>query len=82
MIKRWQRLLNQVNRLIDFVIVGVSYYAATCFWLLVIRHDPQNIALLPNNLLLFALLFSLASVFGYQLTKLYDSVRGKSFSFD
>ncbi len=82
MIKRWQRLLNQVNRLIDFVIVGVSYYAATCFWLLVVRHDPQNIALLPNNLLLFALLFSLASVFGYQLTKLYDSVRGKSFNFD
>ncbi len=82
MIKRWQRILNQVNRLIDFVIVGVSYYGATCFWLLVVRHDPQNIALQPRNLLVFALVFAVASVFGYQLAKLYDSVRGKSFHFD
>ena len=82
MIKRWQRILNQVNRLIDFVIVGVSYVGATCFWLLVVRHDPQNIALLPSSLLLFALIFALASVFGYQIAKLYDSVRGKSFQFD
>ena len=82
MIKRWQRLLNQVNRLIDFVIVGASYYAANYFWLLVVRQNPQHIALLPRNLLLFALLFALASVFGYQLAKLYDSVRGKSFNFD
>ena len=82
MIKRWQRILNQVNRLLDFVIVGVSYYGATCFWLLVVRQDPQNIALAPNHLLIFALIFALASVFGYQLATLYDSVRGKSFQFD
>jgi Undecaprenyl-phosphate glucose phosphotransferase len=82
MIKRWQRLLTQVNRLIDFVIVGTSYYAATCFWLLVVRQDPLNIALQASNLLLFALFFALANVFGYQLAKLYDSVRGKSFNFD
>ncbi len=82
MIKKWQRMLNQINRLIDFVIVGVSYYGTTCFWLLIVRQDPQNIALHPNNLFLFALIFSIACVFGYQVAKLYDSVRGKSFNFD
>ena len=82
MIKRWQRVLNQVNRLIDFVIIGASYYGATCFWLLVVRNDPQNIALQPRNLFIFALVFAAAGVFGYQLAKLYDSVRGKSFQFD
>jgi Undecaprenyl-phosphate glucose phosphotransferase len=56
--------------------------SATCFWLLVVRNDPQNPALLISNLFWFALMFSLVSVFGYQLAKLYDSVRGKPFSFD
>ena len=82
MIRRWQRVLNQINRMIDFFIVGLSYYGATCFWLLVVRHDPQNPALLANNLFWFALAFSVAGVFGYQLAKLYDSIRGKPFSFD
>ncbi|NCB05895.1 MAG: sugar transferase, partial [Clostridia bacterium] len=82
MIKRWQRILNQINRLIDFFIVVASYYGATCFWLLVVRQDPSNIALQPRNLFIFALIFAFASVFGYQLAKLYDSVRGKSFNFD
>ena len=82
MIKKWQRVLNQVNRLIDFLIVAVSYVVATWFWLIVVRNDPTNIALLPKNLLWFSLSFALVSVFGYQLAKLYDSVRGKSFSFD
>ena len=82
MIKKWQSVLNQVNRLIDFIIVGVSYVAATWLWLIVVRHDPTNIALNPTNLLWFSLSFALVSVFGYQLAKLYDSVRGKSFNFD
>lgn len=82
MIKKWQSVLNQVNRLIDFIIVGVSYVAAAWFWLIVVRHDPTNIALNPTNLLWFSLSFALVSVFGYQLAKLYDSVRGKSFNFD
>ena len=82
MIKRWQRVFTQINRLIDFFIVGVSYYAATCFWLLVVRQNPQNPALSPANLFWFALMFALVSVFGYQFAKLYDSVRGKPFSFD
>ena len=82
MIKRWQRVLNQVNRLIDFFIVGASYYGAAGFWLIVVRQDPQNLALRPANLFWFALVFAVASVFGYQLAKLYDSVRGKSFNFD
>ena len=82
MIKKWQRVFTQINRLIDFFIVGVSYYIASGFWLLVVRQDPQNPALYPTNLFWFALIFALASVFGYQLAKLYDSVRGKSFNFD
>ena len=82
MIKRWQRILNQINRLIDFIIVGVSYYGANLFWLLVVRHDPQNPALHPNSLFWFAFVFATASVIGYQIAKLYDSVRAKPFTFD
>ena len=82
MIKKWQRVFTQINRLIDFFIVGASYYLATCFWLLVVRQDPLNPALYPHNLFLFAFIFAVASVFGYQLAKLYDSVRGKPFGFD
>ncbi len=82
MIKKWQRVLNQINRLIDFILLGGSYYGATCFWLLVVRRDPQNIALQPANLVWFSLLFAAAGVFGYQLARLYDSVRGKPFYFD
>lgn len=82
MIKRWQRVLNQINRLIDFLIIGVSYYGATLFWLLVVRHDPMNQALRASNLLWFAVLFAIVCVVGYQIAKLYDSVRGKPFQFD
>lgn len=82
MIKRWQRVLNQINRAIDFIIVGVSYYAANAFWLLVVRQEPDHPALNPNSLFWFAFVFATASVFGYQVAKLYDSVRGKSFNFD
>jgi len=82
MIKRWQHILNQINRLIDFIIVGVSYYGANLFWLLVVRHDPQNPALNPDSLFWFALVFAVTSVIGYQIAKLYDSVRAKPFTFD
>lgn len=82
MIKRWQRVFNQINRLIDFLIVGASYYGATLFWLLVVRQDSQNPALRPNSLFWFAFVFATVSVFGYQLAQLYDSVRGKPFRFD
>ena len=82
MIKKWQHVLNQVNRLIDFIIVGLSYAGATSFWLLVVRQDPTNLAMRPNNLFWFSFAFALVSVFGYQLVRLYDSVRGKTFHFD
>jgi len=82
MIKRWQRVLNQINRAIDFIIVGVSYYAANAFWLLAVRHEPNHPALHPNSLFWFAFVLATVSVFGYQVAKLYDSVRGKSFNFD
>lgn len=82
MIKKWQSVFNQVNRLIDLFIVAFSYVGATSFWLLVVRNDPTNLAMQPNNLFWFSISFALISVFGYQLAKLYDSVRGKSFQFD
>lgn len=82
MIKRWQQVLNQVNRVIDFFIVGLSYAGATSFWLLVVRQDPTNLAMRPNNLFWFSVAFAFVSVFGYQLAKLYDSIRGRSFGFD
>ena len=82
MLKRWQRVLNQINRLIDFVAVGASYYAATYFWLLVVRHDPSNPALRPGSMFWFAFLFAAVTVLGYQIAKLFDSVRGKSFLFE
>ncbi len=82
MIKRWQRVLNQINRLIDFCIVSLSYIGATCFWLLVVRNNPSHPALLPHNLFWFSLSLGLVSVLGYQLTRLYDSVRAKPFQFD
>ena len=82
MIRRWQRVLNQINRLIDFFIVSLSYIGATCFWLLAVRHNPTHPALLPNNLFWFSLSLGLVSVFGYQLARLYDSVRAKPYRFD
>jgi len=80
--RKWQRVLNQINRLIDFFIVSLSYIGATCFWLLVVRHNPTHPALLPNNLFWFSLSLGLVSVFGYQLARLYDSVRAKPYQFD
>ena len=82
MLKRWQRVLNQINRLIDFAAVGVAYYAATYFWLLVVRHDPSNPALRLGSMFWFAFLFAAVTVLGYQIAKLFDSVRGKSFLFE
>ena len=82
MLKRWQRVLNQINRLIDFVTVGASYCAATYFWLLVVRHDPFNPALQPTDMFWFAFLFASVTILGYQIAKLFDSVRGKSFLFE
>ena len=82
MIKRWQHILNHINRLIDFCIIGLSYIGSTCFWLLVVRQNPTHPALLPNNLFWFSVSLGVASVLGYQWVQLYDSVRAKPFQFD
>lgn len=82
MIKRWQKVLNQINRLIDFVIILAAYYGATYFWLLVVRNTPQNIALEPKNMALLAILLSVIIVFFYQVAGLYDSIRARPYRFE
>ncbi|MBA4347349.1 MAG: undecaprenyl-phosphate glucose phosphotransferase [Clostridiales bacterium] len=82
MIKRWQRTFTYINRMIDFIAVGLSYYAATWFWLLIVRQDSNNPALIPGNMFWFAFVFATFSVLGYQIAQLYDSVRGKPFRFE
>jgi len=82
MIKRWQRALNQINRLIDFVIVFGSYYLATYLWLIVGRGDLNNIALKLAQSVWPAFAFAFILVLVYQVFGLYDSVRAKPFSFD
>lgn len=82
MIKRWQKTLNSINRLLDLLLLFISYYAAAYLWLIVIRKSPDNIALSFSHSIWFALALSLVIVFLYQLTGLYDSVRAKPFGHD
>lgn len=82
MIKRWQNLLNQVNRLLDGLILFTSYFSAVHFWLYVIRHDPRNLALQITRTTWYALVFALLLVILYQVVGLYDSKRVKRFSGD
>ena len=77
MVKRWQQLLNQFNRLIDFVLIAASYFAAVYFWLLLVRQDQVNIALKLTRSGWIALALAAIVVLLYQLTGLYDSVRAK-----
>ncbi len=79
MIKHWQKLLNQINRILDLAIIGGSYFAAVYLWLIVIRQDTRNIALALSNAIWPALLLAAMIVFLYQLVGLYDSVRAKPF---
>lgn len=82
MIKRWQRVLNYFNRLIDFILVFGSYYLSTYLWLVARHADLGNIALELAKSGWLAFLFALVIVFIYQIFGLYDSVRAKPFSFD
>ncbi len=77
MIKRWQKLLNLINRLIDLVLILLSYLAAVYLWLIVIRKDTSNIALtfLHSGWVAFTIAFAIVIL--YQLAGLYDSIRGK-----
>jgi len=77
MIKRWQKLLNFINRLIDLCLIMFSYIAAVYLWLIVIRKDTGNIALAFSQSFWFALGLSFITVFLYQLVGLYDSIRAK-----
>lgn len=77
MIKRWQKTLNVINRLIELVLIYASYFGSVAFWLLLIRHDPENIALQLSSAGWYALIYALVIVLSYQLVGLYDSVRAK-----
>ena len=82
MIKRWQKKLNFINRLLDILLLFISYFAAIYIWLILIRHAPSNIALTLANAKWFALALSVFIVFLYQIVGLYDSVRAKPFGHD
>jgi len=82
MIKRWQKKLNFINRLLDILLLFGSYYAAVYLWLILIRNAPNNIALTLTNTKLFTLALSAFIVFLYQIVGLYDSVRAKPFNYD
>lgn len=82
MIKRWQKVLNTVNRLMDLGILFIAYFASAFLWLIVIRKVPNNIALLMSHSVWFALGLALIIVLFYWLGGLYDSVRAKPFVYD
>ena len=82
MIKRWQKKLNFINRLLDILLLFISYFIAIYIWLILIRNAPSNIALTLTNAKWFALALSAFIVFLYQIVGLYDSVRAKPFGHD
>ena len=82
MIKRWQKTLNSINRLLDILLLFVSYFAAVYLWLIVIRESPNNIALTFSHSVWGTLTLSVFIALLYQLTGLYDSVRAKPFGHD
>ena len=82
MIRRWQKALNQINRLLDFMVIVFSYYCSAYFWLVIIRNDRHNIALLQGNTFWLALAFAILLLFCYQVAGLYDSVRAKPIRYD
>lgn len=82
MIKRWQKKLNFINRLLDILLLFISYFAAIYIWLILIRNTPNNIALTLTNAKWFAIALSTFIVFLYQIVGLYDSVRAKPFGHD
>lgn len=82
MIKRWQKTLSQINRLLDLMLVAAAYYASAYFWLVVVRNDPQNIALQMPYFVSFTFAFAALIVILYQLGGLYDSVRAKPIAHD
>lgn len=82
MIKHWQNLLNQVNRLLDLLILFLSYFSAVHFWLLVVKKNPQNIAFQLTQTSWYALGYAVLLVFLYQIVGLYDSKRVKRFGND
>ncbi len=77
MIKRWQKMLNVINRLVELALIFASYFGSVAFWLLLIRHDPENIALQLSSAGWYALFYALLIILIYQLVGLYDSVRAK-----
>lgn len=76
MIKKNQRFFNWLNRLSDMALVYISYAAAVCFWIFLLKHDRNNISIRllwenPWPVLILAFLF----VVVFQYGGMYDSFR-------
>lgn len=76
MIKKNQRYFNWINRLSDMALVYISYVAAVCFWIFLLKHDKNNISIRfiganPWPVLILAFVF----VVVFQYGGMYDSFR-------
>jgi len=82
MIRRWQKLLNFLHKLSDFVLIVFSYFAAAYIWLILIRKNPINIALQWSHAVWFSLSYAFLCVFLYYAAGLYSSLRAKKWYYD
>jgi len=79
MIKRMQRLLNTVNRILDAVLLMLALQLANFLWLTLIKQETTNIATLLIGNLPVMLCYVLVMVLVYELLGLYGSRRLKRF---
>lgn len=76
MIKRNQRYFNWINRLSDMALVYIAFLAAVWFWIILLKHDRNNISIQfiganPWPVLILASVF----VVVFQYGGMYDSFR-------
>lgn len=78
MIRKYQALLNAVNRIVDVGLIVASYYLALYIWLDVIRNMSNNVALLLGRSVWVSIAYALLVTFVYRVMGLYDSLRARS----
>ena len=79
MIKRMQRLLNTVNRILDAILLILALQLANFLWLTLIKQESTNIATALIGNLPATLCYALVMVLVYQLLGLYGSQRLRRF---
>lgn len=82
MIKRWQKLLNQINRATDFLIIITCYYGAVYLWLVIVKHETYGIVFELSRSGLLAAVLALFTVFLYYSAGLYASLRARPIRHD